>query len=1449
MKRLFSVVLSLMLIVGMMPSYAFAALGIGDINVIKTPSGGKEIKPATQTVTIWNGDQQIEQGGTIDQGKDMKIKVDFTLPDIPVGTEGEPDFTAPNATNKGDYMSINLPKEMNFANEETRSMPMEVSGTEGLIMGELTVQGTQAMLVFSEDAANPDYQQRGGKWEASIKINWEEVTEETENVVFTIFGKEYTVTVKPEANPDRIEIAKKGKADISKGKITWTVTTTPSREDLTYDGYTFTDKLPNTVTYVEDSFSITPSAIDESKFSYDADKNTISYQFPAEVTGVQTISYDTLIKDLAANNGKEIISKNEAVISNGSTTNNASDTVSVTPNWISKNGEYKVGNHSIDWTITVNESGATLKNAVVTDDLPKGLTLVTKGNMTELGGSVPKVAMTQNGGTTVEIPEKADAGESRPYYTLSADNQMKIHLGDLTAKATITFTTKLDNTVQSSVKNTAYINWDEGSSIEGGGASATGSAEPSISQAFISKKAGTYDFTNNVMPWTITVNSAKQNISYSRVMEIFAYHTDKVTPIKSSDVDKNKLPEKFKDHTINVNQQFIGGSLSLEGAAATQIEQEIPFTQKGQYKLLTVDLGNKKEAQILEIYTGELSASPETVTLNTMLTDKNAYGVNGRGSDYQVTNTAFLHTGNLENERIVSATGTAKLRRHIIEKRVEKGYDYKDRTITWKIDFNHNGLQIADGVINDAMPVGWDVNGSVADWSFFELYEGTNPVFNSNPSLTKGRQITGEELKNIIESVDVIDFAKGQKLVTFKLKPINKPYVLLLKTKLTEEGANQIFAENKSVAVRNDASMTGSSILGAPSDYENPAISNNMLSKSGALVKESPGEVLWTVNVNQNGIELPKDKDVDKVYVVDEFKNYLAPKMIGNDYAVAIWKVERQADGTMTSGEALPNEEVQKLIKYDKGSNTMSIELPTTKDAYRIQVVTSITDDDVKTVTNAVQLQGVKTNITSSQQPESTITLSANAWGTVAGKITVKKTDSDSTNPKYLPGAVFKLYETSIVDGENVKNDTYKYMKATNAAGSLEFKYLRAGTYWLEEVTPPVGYKLGAKPGQLVTLTQEEGKVVDVSASFVNEQLKGAIQLSKVDGSGNALAGAEFTLYKTVVLPANVVSVQKSQANGGVIFENVGAGTYFVKETAAPKGHKLSGTVVKAVVDVNGNVTYYTGGDQKGTQEIPVISNEAFTADIVVYKKDKTDGTLLGGAEFTLYDERSMVVGVSTTTAQDGLAWFRNIPYGKYTIKETKAPEGYDLNSASAEIIEKYFDENGTRIKFEFVDQKAQTGGGDNPPTDPDNPPTDPDNPPTDPDNPPTDPDNPPTEPDPNPDNPGGGGGGSSSGGSGGSNYDPPTVDIQDPETPLAEGVETPTVPETPAVLPATPEQILTDIGDDGNPLGDKDLRDPAKLPKTGGMGTELFWVLGGALTALGASLRKKENKEQSKMK
>ncbi|PHD97614.1 peptidase [Bacillus wiedmannii] len=254
------------------------------------------------------------------------------------------------------------------------------------------------------------------------------------------------------------------------------------------------------------------------------------------------------------------------------------------------------------------------------------------------------------------------------------------------------------------------------------------------------------------------------------------------------------------------------------------------------------------------------------------------------------------------------------------------------------------------------------------------------------------------------------------------------------------------------------------------------------------------------------------------------------------------------------------------------------------------------------------------------------------------GSLQVIKKDTESG--KVLEGAEFRLKnENGQVVGET---------KTTNKDGVVKFENLVPGKYTLEETKAPEGYKA-------VEVTVEVNVVANevVKQEVMNEKVTGQFEIVKVDAEDKTkvLSDAEFEVYKD----GKKVETLRTDKTGKVISQKLEPGTYTLKETKAPQGYKLLKEEIEVVVEANKVVQVQ-------------VENAKELGSLQVIKKDAESEKVLEGAEFKLKNETGQVVGETKTTNKDGVVTFENLVPGKYTLEETKAPEGYKALEVTVEV-------------------------------------------------------------------------------------------------------------------------------------------------------------------------------------
>lgn len=283
----------------------------------------------------------------------------------------------------------------------------------------------------------------------------------------------------------------------------------------------------------------------------------------------------------------------------------------------------------------------------------------------------------------------------------------------------------------------------------------------------------------------------------------------------------------------------------------------------------------------------------------------------------------------------------------------------------------------------------------------------------------------------------------------------------------------------------------------------------------------------------------------------------------------------------------------------------------------------------------------------------------------------------DISSLRFVAGETYSITETKAPAGYKLLSNALKIKVSTDGSVTV-----------VGEV--PVGWKIDDRSDS------ENGAALIVATDdpvsmAVAKQAEGA-DISAMQGAGFSVTPAEGSIFadgttgtKTLVTGANGKTSLDAQLVAG--------GTYTLEEEKAPAGYKLIEDMLSFTV--NGDGTLAVAGQApegfavSAEGGVAVVTATDTITEVSLSKVDIDSNEALGGAEFTLEgafsdgqggsverlgndaakvivgaDGKLTVSGASAVADGEGLDAIRGLVAGeKYTLTETRAPEGYELNT------------------------------------------------------------------------------------------------------------------------------------------------------------------------------------------
>ena len=234
--------------------------------------------------------------------------------------------------------------------------------------------------------------------------------------------------------------------------------------------------------------------------------------------------------------------------------------------------------------------------------------------------------------------------------------------------------------------------------------------------------------------------------------------------------------------------------------------------------------------------------------------------------------------------------------------------------------------------------------------------------------------------------------------------------------------------------------------------------------------------------------------------------------------------------------------------------------------------------------------------------------------------------------------------------------------------------------YILSDTQYPFTFEYAGQDTETVEIKVNDGKPIE------NKLIYGSVSGKKIDENGEALGGALIGIFKadeTEYTKEHAIMTATSEKDGSFSFAKVPYGKWIVREIEAPEGFVLDDTSYEVnigeneqVIEVEITDEYIYGNIELTKVDADYPDNKLTGATFDVYKDVNGDGKLDDGDE---------LIGNLEETAT-GIYEMKELLYGKYLVRETKAPEGFVLDKG---VYSVFIEKDETTYK---VENKAGVG-------------------------------------------------------------------------------------------------------------------------------------------------------------
>ena len=269
---------------------------------------------------------------------------------------------------------------------------------------------------------------------------------------------------------------------------------------------------------------------------------------------------------------------------------------------------------------------------------------------------------------------------------------------------------------------------------------------------------------------------------------------------------------------------------------------------------------------------------------------------------------------------------------------------------------------------------------------------------------------------------------------------------------------------------------------------------------------------------------------------------------------------------------------------------------------------------------------------------------------------------------KNVSFGLFAAEEIVSASGTSIPADGLIEIITLNEDGTAKIKTdLPFGSYYVQELAAdshymlsdtkyPVNFEYAGQDTATVKIDANNGKTIE------NDLIYGSVSGKKVDENGNAIGGALIGIFRTSdgeFTKEKALMTTVSAEDGSFSFENTPFGTWYIREIEQPTGFVLNDTVYPVTVGQNGQVVeveivnkHIRGNITLTKVDADYPENKLTGATFEVYKDNNGDGK---------FNDGDALVG-TLTESEIGVYEMKDLVYGHYLVKESKAPDGFLLD-------------------------------------------------------------------------------------------------------------------------------------------------------------------------------------------